>query len=242
MAAPTIPPIRLGLTGTRSAVEKPHRLASRRDAALSSVPIPHVPGVAGRLVPLGDRFTGTPWRHRPRYRGGAHHIVPLRLLCGGSEAPSDLAFNLVFTGGAIGDQTTSHPEIPVLPEPDDVRLYRTEGALGGSSSKRRVTRSSSGATAYPTVFRGVDNGYRAEPVDFADAARFGVRPVGSVARSAANVMVVRRALGSAERAAVLALDPMPGAGPEPLWRPRGSTGLVDGRPGQRISSSASFAA
>lgn len=36
----------------------------------------------------------------------------------------------------------------------------------------------------------------------------------------------------------LALDPVPGAGPVPLWRPRGSTGL----PGRRISSSASFAA
>jgi hypothetical protein len=31
---------------------------------------------------------------------------------------------------------------------------------------------------------------------------------------------------------------VPGADPIPLWRPRGSTGL----PGQRISSSASFAA
>ncbi|WP_238598414.1 hypothetical protein [Saccharothrix sp. ALI-22-I] len=55
-------------------------------------------------------------------------------------------------------------------------------------------------------------------------------------------MVVQRALDSAERAAVLALDPVPGAGPVPLWRPRGSTGLFDGLPGQRISSSASFAA
>ena len=35
---------------------------------------------------------------------------------------------------------------------------------------------------------------------------------------------------------------VPGAGPVPLWRPRGSTGLFDGLPGQRISSSASFVA
>ena len=46
-------------------------------------------------------------------------------------------------------------------------------------------------------------------------------------------MVVQRALDSAERATVLALDPVPGGGPVS----RGPTGL----PGQRISSSASFA-
>jgi hypothetical protein len=67
-----------------------------------------------------------------------------------------------------------------------------------------------------------------------------VRPVGGVARGVANAMVVQRALGSSERAAVLALDTVPGAGPVPLWRPRSSTGLFDGLPGQRISSSASF--
>ena len=61
-------------------------------------------------------------------------------------------------------------------------------------------------------------------------------------QSVANAMVVQRALDSAEQAAALALDPVPGAGPVPLWRPRGSAGLFDGLPGQRISSSASFAA
>jgi hypothetical protein len=49
----------------------------------------------------------------------------------------------------------------------------------------------------------------------------------------------------ADRAASLArdeVDAVPGAGAVPLWRPRGSTGPFDGLPGQRISSSASFAA
>jgi predicted dehydrogenase len=160
------------------------------------------------------------------------------------DAPSDLALNLVFTGGAIGNYTASYPEIPVPPEPNEMRLYGTEGVLvlAGSESEQRVTRSGSDATTHTTVFRGIDNGYRAELVDFADAVQFGVRPVGSVAQSVANAMVVQRALDSAERAAVLALDPVPGAGPVPLWRPRGSTELFDGLPGQRISSSASFAA
>jgi predicted dehydrogenase len=219
---------------------------------------------AGRLVPREGGFTGTPWRQRPRYRGGVHldvgvhHIAQIRLLCGDIarvhgavqaanstiDGPSDLVLNLVFTGGAIGNYTASYPEIPVPSEPNDMRLYGTEGVLvlAGSSSECRVTHSGSDATTHTTVFRGIDNGYRAELVDFADAVQFGQRPVGSVAQSVANAMVVQRALDSAERAAELALDPVPGAGPVPLWRPRGSTGLFDGLPGQRISSSASFVA
>ncbi|MEV6447404.1 Gfo/Idh/MocA family oxidoreductase [Amycolatopsis sp. NPDC051716] len=219
---------------------------------------------AVRSVPRAGGFTGTPWRQRPQYRGGVHldfgvhHIAQIRLLCGDIarvhgavqaanstiDAPSDLALNLVFAGGAIGNYTASFPDIPVPPEPNEMRLYGTEGVLvlAGSEPECRVTRSGPDATTHTTVFRGSDNGYRAELVDFADAVQFGVRPVGSVAQSVANALVVQRAFDSAERAAALALDPVPGAGPVPLWRPRGSTGLFDGLPGQRISSSASFAA
>ncbi|EOD67401.1 Gfo/Idh/MocA family protein [Amycolatopsis vancoresmycina] len=219
---------------------------------------------AVRSVPRPGNFTATPWRHRPQYRGGVHldagvhHIAQIRLLCGDIawvhgavqtanstiDAPSDLTLNLVFAGGAIGNYTASYAEIPVPPEPNEMRLYGTEGVLvlAGSEAERRVTRSSSDATTHTTVFRGIDNGYRAELVDFADAVQFGARPTGSVAQSVANAMVVQRAFDSAERAAVLALGRVPGAGPVPLWRPRGSTGLFDGLPGQRISSSASFAA
>jgi predicted dehydrogenase len=91
------------------------------------------------------------------------------------DAPSDLALNLVFTGGAIGNYTASYTEIPVPPEPNDMRLYGTEGVLvlAGSESERRVTRSSADAITYTTVFRGIDNGYRAELVDFADVVQFG---------------------------------------------------------------------
>ena len=70
------------------------------------------------------------------------------------DAPSDLALTL-FTGGAIGNYTASYPEIPVPPEPNDMRLYGTEGVLvlAGSESERRVTRSSSDATTHTTVRR-----------------------------------------------------------------------------------------
>ncbi|MET8850842.1 Gfo/Idh/MocA family oxidoreductase [Amycolatopsis sp. NPDC004625] len=219
---------------------------------------------AGQSVPRAGGFTGTPWRQRPQYRGGVHldfgvhHIAQIRLLCGDVarvhgavqtanstiDAPSDLTLNLVFTGGAIGNYTASFPEIPVPPEPNEMRLYGTEGVLvlGGSEAERHVISSRTDATTRTTVFRGSDNGYRAELVDFADAVQFGVRPVGGVAQSVANALVVHGAFASADRAAALALDPVPGAGPVPLWRPRGSAGLFDGLPGQRSSSTASFAA
>jgi predicted dehydrogenase len=275
MAAPPIPPIRLGLIGTGLAVEKLHWPALRMLADRYEVTRVHRPvRRAEQTVRRLQRGRSGPGRRRPGrvagprqrgrradlgadpapVRGGARRAI--RLLCGDLarlhgavraanstiDAPSDLALNLVFTGGAIGNYTASYPEIPVPPEPNDMRLYGNEGVLAGSSSERRVTHSSSDATTHTTVFRGIDDGYRGELVDFADAVRFWLRPVGIVAQSVANAMVVRRALDSAERAAELALDPVPDAGPVPLWRPRGSTGLFGGLPGQRISSSATFVA
>jgi hypothetical protein len=112
-----------------------------------------------------------------------------------------------------------------------------EDVLGEKSTS--MTRSSPETTT-PTSFR--DNGHRAELVDFADAVPFEVRPFGSIARSAADAMIVQRPLDPAQRAAVPVLDPVPGKGPVPLWQPRRSTGLFNVLPGQHICSSASFAA
>jgi predicted dehydrogenase len=196
MAAPAIPPIRLGLIGTGLAVEKLHwpalrRLPDRyvvttftdrsaeqsrrfadyevaRDALTAGKDVGRLHLMAwrhtGQLVPREGRFTGMPWRQRPQYRGGVHHIAQIRLIRG----------DIARVHGAVraANSTTDAPS--------DLTLNRAE--------------------------------------------------------------LDRRALDPAERAAVLVLDPVPGAGPVPLWRPRGSTGLFDGQPGQRISSSASFAA
>jgi predicted dehydrogenase len=216
MAAPPIPPIRLGLIGTGLAVEKLHWPAlrgladryevtaftdssaeqSRRFADYSGVGPARVAadraaaflalaaGHPDRTFVVGENFF---YRDDLRYARalldggvhldvGVHHIAQIRLLCGDIarvhgavqaanstiDAPSDLALNLVFTGGAIGNYTASYPEIPVPPEPNDMRLYGTEGVLAGSSSERRVTHSGSDATTHKTVFRGIDNGYRAE--------------------------------------------------------------------------------
>jgi predicted dehydrogenase len=212
---------------------------------------------AGHLIPREGGFTSTPWRHRPQYRGGVHldagvhHIAQIRMLCGDVsqvhgavqwanstiDAPSDLVLNMVFADGGIGNYTASYSEIPVPPEPNEMRLYGSEGVLvlAGSEEERRVTLSRDDGTTHPVVFRGIDNGYYAELCNFADAVRHGERLVGTVAQSVANMMIVVRALDSAEHAAVVTLDPVPGGGRVTLWRPRGGSGLFDGLPGERTS-------
>ncbi|GAA0944706.1 Gfo/Idh/MocA family oxidoreductase [Pseudonocardia zijingensis] len=209
---------------------------------------------AGQTVPRAGRFTSTPWRQRPQYRGGVHldagvhDIAQIRVLCGevlrvhGAvqwanstiDSPSDLALNLTFSGGAIGNYTACYSEIPVPPEPNDMRLYGTEGVLvlSGPEAERRVTLMRADGTTRTDVFRGIDNGYYGELCDFSDAVRHGGPVVGTIAQSVANMRIVLAALDSAEESAVVALD-SPVEGGVPLWRPRGASGLFDGLPGTR---------
>lgn len=207
---------------------------------------------AGQLVPREGRFTSTPWRQQPQYRGGVHldagvhDIAQIRMLCGDAvrvhgavqwanstiDSPSDLALNLTFSGGAIGNYTACYSEVPVPAEPNDMRLYGTEGVLvlSGPEAERRVTLLRADGTTRSDVFRGIDNGYYAELCDFADAVRHGGPVVGTIAQSVANMRIVLAALDSAERAAVVELD-CPVEGGVPLWRPRGAEGLFEGLPG-----------
>jgi predicted dehydrogenase len=223
------------------AIGEPHLMSWRR---------------VGLLVPESGSFTGTPWRHTPQYRGGAqldvgvHDVAQIRLLCGdvarvhGSvqsvnstiDGPSDLTLNLVFTNGAIGNYTAGYIEVPIPPEPNEMRLYGTEGVLvlGGTIGDRQVTLYDRGGATRTDVFRGGDNGYLAELCDFADAIRHGGPVVGSVGQSFANMLVVLRALDSAEQGSVMEVDHHPAEGGVPLWRPRGATGLFDGLPGERL--------
>jgi predicted dehydrogenase len=212
---------------------------------------------AGQMVPRAGRFNSTSWRRRPQYRGGVHldagvhDIAQIRMLCGevlrvhGSvqwanstiDSPSDLTLNLTFACGAIGNYTACYSEVPLPAEPNDMRLYGTEGALvlSGPEAERRVTLTRADGTTRTDVFRGIDNGYYAELCDFADAVRHGAPVVGTVAQSVANMRIVLGALDSADQAAVVALD-TPCEGGVPLWRPRGASGLFDGLPGVRSSS------
>ncbi|GAA1305432.1 Gfo/Idh/MocA family protein [Pseudonocardia xinjiangensis] len=216
---------------------------------------------ARRLVPWEGVFAGTPWRHRPQYRGGVHldagvhDIAQIRMLCGDAvrvhgaaqwanstiEAPSDLTLNLVFACGAIGNYTATYSEIAVPKETEDLRLYGTEGVLvlSGPESERQVTLTRADGSTQTDVFRGIDNGYHAELCNFSDAVRHGEPVVGTVRQSVANMLIVLRALDSAEQDTVMALDDAPpGGGGVPLWRPRGGSGLFDGLPGERSTRTA----
>jgi predicted dehydrogenase len=212
---------------------------------------------AGQMVPREGRFNGTPWRQKPQYRGGVHldagvhDIAQIRMLCGDVvrvhgavqwanstiDSPSDLALNLTFASGAIGNYTACYSEVPVPPEPNDMRLYGTEGVLvlSGPEWERRVTLARADGTTRTDVFRGIDNGYYGELCDFADAVRHGEPVVGTIAQSVANMRIVLAALDSADEAAVVPLD-VPVEGGVPLWRPRGAEGLFDGLPGERENS------
>ena len=207
---------------------------------------------AGRHVPRPGTFSGTPWRNQPQYRGGAHldagvhNIAQIRMLCGDVlrthgavqwanstiDAPSDLTLNLVFADGAIGNYTAVYSEIAVPTEPNDMRLYGTEGVLvlAGSEAERRVTLTRADGTTSTDVFRGMDNGYYAELCNFADAVQHGEPVVGTIRQSYANMLVVLRALDAAEQNTVTSLDSV-ASGRVPLWRPRGGSGLFDGLPG-----------
>jgi predicted dehydrogenase len=213
------------------------------------------------LVPTPGQFSSTPWRQSTAYRGGphldngVHHIAQLRLLCGDMrrvsaetqsanstfEAPSDLTIALRFAAGAAGHYTASYPEIPVPGEPNELRLYGTEGALILDQDRHeyRVTHRRANDRTEVHRFAGIDNGYYNELLNFYDAVTYGEPVVGTIAQSFANLLTVMRALDSAEQGAALTLDDLPG-GPAatsvPLWRPRGSADLFAGLPGERTST------
>jgi predicted dehydrogenase len=213
---------------------------------------------AGQMVPREGRFNGTTWRQRPQYRGGVHldagvhDIAQIRMLCGDVrqvhgavqwanstvDSPSDLALNLVFDSGAVGNYTACYSEVPVPPEPNDMRLYGTEGVLvlSGPEAERRVTLTRADGSTRTDVFRGIDNGYYGELCDFSDAVRHGRPVVGTIRQSVTNMRIVLGAMDSAERAAVVTLDASDEAG-VPLWSPRGGSDLFAGLPGTRSSSS-----
>jgi predicted dehydrogenase len=211
-----------------------------------------------RFIPTPGQFSSTPWRQSTAYRGGphldngVHHIAQLRLLCGDMrrvsaetqsanstfDAPSDLTIALRFAAGAAGHYTASYPEIPVPDEPNELRLYGTEGTLilDQDQHEYRVTHRRADGHTEVHRFSGIDNGYYNEFLNFYDAVIYGEPLVGTIAQSFANLLTVMRALDSAERGATLALDDLPGgpAAPSvPLWRPRGAAGLFDGLPGRR---------
>ena len=206
------------------------------------------------LVPREGQFSGTPWRWAPMYRGGpqldagVHHIAQIRLLCGDVEdlhgyvqyanpthgGPSDLVLNMHFVSHAIGSFTAAHLAIPAPGETNEMRLYGSDGvlAVGGRMRRREVALlRPDGSSERQTVE--ADGGYYNEWLNFHDAIVHDEPIVGTIAQSYHNLLLVMRALDSAEERRMIEIADAPGGLSEagvPLWRPRGATGLFEGLP------------
>jgi predicted dehydrogenase len=211
---------------------------------------------ASQLVPRAGQFSGTPWRHQPQYRGGAHldngvhHVARMRLLCGevtyvaGAtqranatiEAPSDLVLTIAFASGAIGSYAATYTELAVPPEANELRLYGTDGVLVLAGEHRHCLVTLHRSSEPPEVhrFSGIDNGYRNELRNFFEAVRYGEPLVGTLQQSVRNLLVVERGLDAAERRQTLTVD-RPELTEPPgvrLWIPRGAEHWREGSLGE----------
>lgn len=203
-------------------------------------------------VPAPGKFSSTPWRWHPGYRGGAHldggvhHTAQIRMLCGDArfvhgavqsanatiDAPSDLTLNLVFASGAVGNYTAVYPEIAVPPEPNEMRLYGTEGVMVLGGQEVAVHRPDSAVETHR--FADIDRGYYGEFLNFHQAIVYGAPVVGTVGQTLHNMLMVLRGLDSAASGRAVALDDVPGgisATSVPLWQPHGAASLFDVLPG-----------
>ena len=219
-----------------------------------------------QIIPRPGQFSSTPWRHHPEYRGGAHldggvhHTAQIRMLCGDAErvqgvsqqanatidAPSDLAINMQFVSGAIGNYTACYPEIPVPPESNEMRLYGTDGVmtLSGATGTRSIAIYRPDGSLEEHRFAGIDNGYYGEFLNFSEAIADDAPIVSTIAQTFQNMLIVLRGLDSAERGMTMSLVDTPVGLTEssvPLWRPNGAPDLFTGLPGQYTTESRRWA-
>jgi predicted dehydrogenase len=207
--------------------------------------------------PSQGGYAGTTWRISPQYRGGfhldggVHHIAQMRLLCGDIQAlqayvqyanpkmggPSDMVLNLHFVGDAIGSYAAAYLAMPTPGEPNEMRIYGTEGVLVSSGRTLRIYPNNGQAEEH--TFK-TDGGYYNQFVNFYDAITYDEPIVGTIEQSFANLLIVMQALDSAESRRVVDVTETPGGlseRPIDLWRPRGSGSLFEGLPIEHIRSS-----
>jgi predicted dehydrogenase len=202
-----------------------------------------------QLVPTPGEYSITPWRYRPAYRGGplldggVHSIATIRLLGGDitqlyartewinrtMDAPSAMTMTFGFAGGASGNCVWGFLGNPVLDEARDTRLYGSLGALISSRGRVRLVRPDGSTEEYRV--EPFDTGHYSMWLNFHDAVIHDEPIVATVRQSFENMLVVLRALESAEqgrRVDVSAEGVTPETGGVPLWRPRGATELFEG--------------
>ncbi len=201
-----------------------------------------------QLVPKPGEFSSTPWRHDPGYVGGphldagVHHTAIIRLLCGDVShvsgvtqdandthgGPSDLSLNLRFVSGVVGNYTASYPELAVPREPNDFRIYGTEGVLSFRYRDFSVYRPNEPTLTYRTGQFG--GGHYNAFVNFAEAVKNGEPVIGTVEQTWRNMQIVLDGLQSAASGDVRTIDPYPSeltAVGLPLWSPRRADPLFD---------------
>lgn len=202
-----------------------------------------------QLVPTPGEYSITPWRYKPEYRGGplldggVHSIATIRLFGGDitqlyarsewlnrtMDAPSALTMTFGFAGGTSGNCVWGFLGNPVLDEMRDTRVYGSQGALISSRGQVRLVRPDGSTEEY--CVEPFDTGHYNMWLNFHDAVIHGEPIVATVRQNFENMLVVLRALDSAEQGRqfdVVAAGVTPGTGGVPLWRPRGATELFEG--------------
>jgi len=202
-----------------------------------------------QLVPTPGEFSITPWRYKPEYRGGplldggVHSIATIRLLGGDitqlyartewanktMDTPSAMAMTFSFANSATGNCVWGFLGNPVLDEARDTRLYGGEGALISSRGQARLVRADNSTEEY--VVEPFDTGHYNMWLNFHDGLIHGEPIVATVRQSFENMLVVLRAIESAERGQhvdVAGAGVSPMSSGVPLWRPRGAAGLFEG--------------
>ncbi|HEV2125220.1 MAG TPA: Gfo/Idh/MocA family oxidoreductase [Chloroflexota bacterium] len=210
---------------------------------------------AHQAVPRPGSFSSTPWRQQPQYRGGVHldggvhMIAQIRLLCGDVQrlhaftqhanstfgGPSDLLLNMTFVNRSVGSYVSVHSEVPVPPDDGNMRLYGSEGVMlvGSRDGTRTVSIHRPDRTTEEHRIEHSDGGYYNEWLNFHEAIMQDAPIIGTVTQSFHNMLIVLRALDSAEGSGVVEMEDVPGGIAEqsiPLWKPHGATGLFDGLP------------
>ena len=172
------------------------------------------------------------YRGGPQLDGGIHHIAQIRTLCGDMQdvqafvqyanpttgGPTDMTLNIHFVSQAIGSYVGAHIATPLLEETNEMRLYGSEGVLAVAEKRLRLMRADAAAQEYAVE---TDNGYFNQWQNFYNAIVDDESIVGTVAQSFANLLVVQRALDSAEGSRLVSLQDQPGGLSEksvPLWR------------------------
>jgi len=206
--------------------------------------------LVSQMVPREGQFSSTPWRQAPHYRGGpqldagVHHVAQMRILGGDIQevqgyvqyanptmgGPSDITLNVHYVSHAIGSYVAGYLPIPTPGETSEMRLYGTEGVMALADRKVRVLRTDGTGTEHAVE---ADGGYYNQLLNFYDAVMYDEPIVGTIAQSFHNMLVVMRALDSAEEHRPVPISGVAGGLAQagvPLWRPRGASTLFEGLP------------